>query len=266
MSSRKQIKETDAAKLDAVIEELRRAPEGLSAHDLADSLELDRAGQKSLKELLNRLEGLGLLRRYGQNYRLSGSQKVMIGLIRQRRRKMINFIPDDVGQRVRGRIRVEPEDLNGAFDGDRVLATVSTRQRERYGRVEMILRRGRLRIIGRLRHGFRESWVESMDEKFPFDIEIEGKPETGLADGWVVLVEITSYPVARRNPAGRIIERLGASSDAPGMDIQIVIHKHDLPHIFPDEVIEEAEAVSPVVTKDQIAGRLDLRSRADGDD
>ena len=110
---------------------------------------------------------MGLLRRYGQNYRLSGSPKAMTGLIRQRRRKMINFIPDDVGQRVRGRIRVEPEDLNGAFDGDRVLATVSTLQRERYGRVGMILRRGRLRIIGRLRHGFRESWVESMDENSP---------------------------------------------------------------------------------------------------
>ncbi|HKE05964.1 MAG TPA: RNB domain-containing ribonuclease, partial [Blastocatellia bacterium] len=268
MSSRKQIDQTDAAKIDAVIEELRRAPEGLSAHDLADLLELNRAGQKALKETLNRLESMGLLRRYGQNYRLSGSGRVMTGVIRQRRRKMINFIPDDAEQRVRGRIRVEPEDLNGAFDGDRVLASVSTLQRERYGSVGMILRRGRLRIIGRLRHGFRESWVESLDEKFPFDIEIDGKAPSELAakladkmaDGWVVLVEITSYPVARRNPTGRIIERLGASSDAPGMDIQIVIHKHDLPHVFPDEVIEEAEAVSPVVTKGQIAGRLDLRN------
>ncbi|MGH9753380.1 MAG: ribonuclease R family protein [Blastocatellia bacterium] len=261
MSARKQIAQTDATKIDAVIEELRRAPEGLSAHDLAELLELNRAGQKSLKETLNRLESVGLLRRYGQNYRLSGSQKAMIGVIRQRRRKMINFIPDDIEQRVRGRIRVEAEDLNGAFDGDRVLAGVSTLQRERHGRVEMILRRGRLRIIGRLHHGFRESWVESLDEKFPFDIDVEGKSATEIADGWIVLVEVTSYPVARRNPAGRIIERLGASSDAPGMDIQIVIHKHDLPHIFPDEVIEEAEAASPVVTQDQIAGRLDLRNQ-----
>src|SRR5262245_52562514 len=264
MSSRKQTDQTDAAKIDAVIEELRRAPEGLSAHDLADLLDLNRAGQKTLKETLNRLESAGLLRRYGQNYRLSGSGRVMTGVIRQRRRKMINFIPDDVEQRVRGRIRVEAEDLNGAFDGDRVLVSVSTLQRERYGRVGLILRRGRLRIIGRLRHGFHESWVESLDEKFPFDIEIEGKSPSDLAakmaDGWVVLVEITSYPVARRNPAGRIIERLGASSDAPGMDIQIVIHKHDLPHVFPDEVIEEAEAVSPTVTKGQVAGRLDLRN------
>jgi ribonuclease R len=259
MSSRKKSKETDAEKIEAVIEELRRAPGGLSVSDLAESFELDRAGQKSIKELLNSLQGVGLLRRYGQNYRLSGSDKTMIGIIRQRRRKMISFIPDDVKQQVRGRIRVEPEDLNGAFDGDLVLASVSTRQRERYGRVGMILRRGRLRIIGRLFHGFRGSWVESMDEKFQFDIDLEGKPPADLKDGWIVLVEITSYPVARRNPTGRIIERLGASSAEPGMDIQIVIHKHDLPHIFPDEVIEEAEAVSPVVTKDQIAGRLDLR-------
>src|SRR5215475_9065058 len=197
MSSRKRSKETDAANLDAVIEELRRAPEGLSASDLAESLELNRAGQKSLNELLNRLESLKLLRRHGQNYRLSGSDKTMIGVIRQRRRKMINFIPDDVRQRVRGRIRVETEDLNGAFDGDLVLASVSTRQRERYGRVGIILRRGRLRIIGRLFHGFRGSWVESLDEKFPFDIDLEEKHPTDLKDGWIVLVEITSYPVAR---------------------------------------------------------------------
>src|SRR5215813_1213890 len=260
MSGRKQINQTDAAMINAVIEELRRAPEGLSAQDLADMLELNRAGQKALKELLNRLQRVGLLRRYDQNFRISGSQKAMIGLIRQRRRKLINFIPDDVEQRVRGRIRVEPEDLNGAFDGDLVLAGVSTLQRERYAKVEMILRRGRLRIIGRLRHGFRQTWVESLDEKFPFDIEVEGKSAADVADGWIVLVEVTNYPAARRNPAGRIIERLGASSDAPGMDIQIVIHKHDLPHVFPDEVIEEAEAVSPVVTKGQIAGRLDLRN------
>jgi ribonuclease R len=260
MSDQKKSKETDATKIEAVIEELRRAPEGLSAGDLAELLELNRAGQKSLKELLNRLQGAGLLRRYGQNFRLSGSGKAMIGVIRQRRRKMISFIPDDVEQRVRGRVRVEAEDLNGAFDGDLVLAAVSTRQRERYARVEMILRRGRLRIIGRLFHGFRESYVESLDEKFPFDIDLEGKPPADLKDGWIVLVEITSYPAGfRRNPAGRIIERLGASSDAPGMDIQIVIHKHDLPHIFPEEVIEEAEAASPVVAKNQTAGRLDLR-------
>jgi len=269
MSRRNQINQTAAAPdIGAVIEELRHAPEGLSARDLAELLELNRTEQKALKEMLNRLQSVGLLRRYGQGFRLSNSQKAMFGVIRQRRRKTISFIPDDVEQRSQGRIRVEPEDLNGAFDGDRVIASVSTHQRERsraperYAKVEMILRRGQLRIVGRLQSGFRESWVESLDEKFPFDIEVDRKSVADLADGWILLVEVTGYPnssAAHRNPTGRVIEHLGASSDAPGMDIQIVIYKHDLPHIFPDEVIENAEAVSPIVTKDQIAGRLDLR-------
>src|SRR5262249_7421858 len=198
MSGRKQINQTDATKINAVIEELRRAPEGLSADDLAELLELNRAGQKALKELLNRLQGVGLLRRYGQSFRLSGSQKAMTGMIRQRRRKTINFIPDDVEQRVRGRIRVESEDLNGAFDGDYVLASVSTLQRERYAKVEMILRRGRLRIIGRLRHGFRQSWVESLDEKFPFDIEVEGKPAADTAGRRLRVLAITRHSLPPR--------------------------------------------------------------------
>ena len=91
--------EADGSKLDAVLEELRSAPEGLSESDLAELLELNRAGRKSLKALLNRLESLRLLRRYGQNYRLSGSDKAMIGVIRQRRRKIINFIPDEISMK-----------------------------------------------------------------------------------------------------------------------------------------------------------------------
>jgi ribonuclease R len=230
--------------------------------DLAGIFGLSRAEQKTLKELLNRLQGIGLLRRDGQLFRSSNSPRALIGAIRQRRRKTINFIPDDPAERARGRIRVEAEDLNGAFDGDRVLVAISPQRRDnqRVARVEMILQRGKLQIIGRLHHGYRESWVESLDEKFQYDIEVEGRRATELEDGGIVVVEVTGYPVAKRNPTGRIIESLGASSDEPGMDIRVVIHKHDLPHVFPDEVVEETEVISPVVTEDQIVGRLDLRA------
>ncbi len=262
MSRRKQVNQVSAAlQVETVLEELRQAREGISARDLGEALYLNRTEQKALKELLNRLQGIGLLRRQGDEFRLSESRRALTGAIRQRRRKTISFVPDDATQRARGRIRVAPEDLNGAFDGDRVIASVSphAKDNERTARVEMILRRGQLKIIGRLHHGFRESWVESLDEKFPFDIDLEGKRAEKLDDGWIVVAEVTGYPVAGHNPTGRILEQLGASSDAPGMDIQVVIHKHDLPHIFPEEVLAEAEAASPIVTQDQIEGRLDLR-------
>ncbi|MBO0799754.1 MAG: hypothetical protein J2P31_13110, partial [Blastocatellia bacterium] len=247
--------------LDAVIEAFRESPEGLSTRDLGEMFELGRSSQKTITEFLNRLQGAGVLRRQGQGFRWSNSPRALIGTIRQRRRKTISFIPDEPQQRLAGRIRVGAEDLSGAYDGDRVIAGLlrAAPDKEREARVELILKRGSLKIIGRLQHGYRESWVESLDEKFPYDIEIESKDGAGLSDGWIVLVEITRYPAGRSNPAGRIIENLGASSEAPGMDIQIVIHKHDLPHIFPPEVLQESKSISPHVTKDQIAGRLDLR-------
>ena len=259
---KKQINETASVlDLNAVLAELRQAQEGLSARDLADVLELNRAQQKALTPLLNRLQSVGLLRRHGQDFQWAQQQRALLGTIRQRRRKTIHFIPDDPAARKLGRIRVEPEELHGAFDGDRVIASLSraNQRNEREARVEMILQRGQLRIVGRLQHGFRQSWVESLDEKFAYDIDLVGTEAKQLADGWIVRVEITSYPAFQRNPQGRIIEALGANSDEPGMDINIVIHKHDLPHIFPDEVLAEAEAHSPVVTDEQRAGRLDWR-------
>jgi ribonuclease R len=123
-------------------------------------------------------------------------------------------------------------------------------------------------IIGRLHHGFRKSWVEPIDEMFSFDIEVDRDEAAKLENGWVVLVEVTGYSSRStkrsgfphsQNPTGRIVEKLGASSTEPGMDINIVIYKHDLPHVFPPEVLADAEAVSPVVTEAQLAGRQDWR-------
>lgn len=271
MSRKKQINQTAATvDPDELLAAIRREPDGLTVVELAELFELSRAEQKSVSLLLNQLQGCGLLRQRGQEFRWADSNRAMVGTIRQRRRKTINFIPDDAHERARGRIRIAAEDLNGAFDGDRVVVSLarSAQSNDREAKVEMLLKRGQLRIVGRLHHGFRESWVESLDEKFPFDIEIGGGEAVELEDDWIVLVEITGYPSGsmkrsgvhhRQNPRGRIVEKLGATSGEPGMDINIVIYKHDLPHIFPPEVLDEADAVSPVVTEEQLVGRLDLR-------
>ena len=110
----------------------------------------------------------------------------------------------------------------------------------------MIVKRGVLRIIGRLHYGlrgWRDAWVEALDEKFLHDIDLTSTEGKELTEGHIVIVEITSYPGFHRRPQGHIVETLGASSDEPGMDINIVIHKHDLPHVFPDEVLAEAVLV-----------------------
>ena len=64
-------------------------------------------------------------------------------------------------------------------------------------------------------------------------------------EGVVVDVEITDWPSATQNPRGRVIEILGEENDF-GVDVEIMIRKFHLPHRFPPEVIEEAQAIENI--------------------
>jgi ribonuclease R len=82
--------------------------------------------------------------------------------------------------------------------------------------------------------------------------------ETGSGlEGMVVDVEITDWPTPSRPARGRVIEVLGREDDF-GVDVEIVIRKHHLPHIFPANVLDEARAVAHLDEK-EAALRRDFR-------
>jgi ribonuclease R len=58
-------------------------------------------------------------------------------------------------------------------------------------------------------------------------------------EGLAVDVEITDFPAPGRPARGRVIEVLGPP-DAFGVDVEIMIRKHHLPHVFPANVLAEA--------------------------
>ncbi|RXH58917.1 ribonuclease R family protein [Granulicella sibirica] len=62
-------------------------------------------------------------------------------------------------------------------------------------------------------------------------------------EGLAVDVEITDFPLPGRPAKGRVIEVLGPP-DAFGVDVEIVIRKHHIPHVFPTNVLAEATASS----------------------
>ncbi len=81
-------------------------------------------------------------------------------------------------------------------------------------------------------------------------------------EGLAVDVELTQFPAQGRPALGRIIEVLGPP-DAFGVDVEIVIRKHHLPHTFPTKAIAEAherakESVARV-DEDELARREDFR-------
>jgi ribonuclease R len=74
----------------------------------------------------------------------------------------------------------------------------------------------------------------------------------------VVDVEITDWPTATQQPRGRVFEIVGYEEDF-GVDVEIIIRKHHLPHRFPEQVLAEAEAVEPVIPSVEIRKRRDFR-------
>ncbi len=76
-------------------------------------------------------------------------------------------------------------------------------------------------------------------------------------EGIVVDVEITDFPTANRLARGRVIEVLG-DPDAFGVDVEMIIRKHHLPHIFPETVLTEAREVAHL-DPETVAHRRDFR-------
>jgi ribonuclease R len=74
----------------------------------------------------------------------------------------------------------------------------------------------------------------------------------------VVEVEIIQWPSATQSPRGRVTEILGYEDDF-GVDVEMIIRKHHIPHVFPPEVLEEAQEINPIVPQKEIAARRDFR-------
>ncbi len=76
--------------------------------------------------------------------------------------------------------------------------------------------------------------------------------------GQQVLARIENWPASDLTPEGYITKILGFPDEA-GVDIQRVIHEHNLPINFPQRVLAEARALPEKITKSDLAGRHDFR-------
>jgi ribonuclease R len=75
----------------------------------------------------------------------------------------------------------------------------------------------------------------------------------------IVNVEILEFPEDGEYAVGRVIEILGRPDDF-GVDVEIMIRKHHIPHHFSPEVLEQAQGFSNIIRQDELAGRKDYRA------
>jgi ribonuclease R len=195
------------------------------------------------------------------------------------------LVPDSPMPRVEGDLFIGRDGLGDAMHGDRVLARIERRRADgrAEGRVVQIVEREHPTIVGLFRYGPHGNVVLPYDVRILHEVIIppgaeltpELREKIGAAgsggapvpnsrtriaelDGAVVNVELTRFPKGGLAPAGRVIEILGRPGDI-GVDVEIVIRKHHLANIFPDDVQREARATQQQVAESDLAGRRDFR-------
>ncbi|MGH9591736.1 MAG: ribonuclease R family protein, partial [Bryobacteraceae bacterium] len=80
-----------------------------------------------------------------------------------------------------------------------------------------------------------------------------------LLDGAVVNIELLRFPHGGIPATGRVMEVLGRPGEM-GVDIEIILRKHHIPHGFSPEVIAESERVAMPPGEAVLAGRRDFRA------
>jgi ribonuclease R len=154
-----------------------------------------------------------------------------------------------------------PKQMHKVLHGDIALARVTgidRRGRQEGGIVE-VLERANMKVVGRLFIEHDVAFVIAENKRINQDILVLPASLGGAKEGQVVVVEIVEQPSKQAEPIGRVVEILGNYAD-PGMEIEIALRKHDLPHEWPNDVLSAAKKLPKKVDAKDIKGRRDLRT------
>jgi len=153
-----------------------------------------------------------------------------------------------------------PHEMRKVMHGDHALASVTGQDRRgrREGSILEVLERRLTRLIGRFAIESGISFVTPDDARIQRNVQIPLEAREGAQHGQLVVCEITAPGDARKPAIGRILTVLGDAL-TPSLVVETAIHGHALPHIFPQEVLDEAAAVPLDVDAAACQGRVDLR-------
>ncbi|MEO8100719.1 MAG: ribonuclease R [Acidobacteriota bacterium] len=181
---------------------------------------------------------------------------------------------------LRGDVYLAKEAASRAMHGDRVIVRIGRFEADGrgHGEIVRVLRRANPQVVGEFRvarkgfvvvpHDDRlRNWIEiapdmvlpppkpSPDRVGPAPQKVT-RPED--LDGMIVTAEILDYGDDGDRPYGRVIEILGKPGDF-GIDVEILIRAHHIPHQFPEDVLEQARTLNGPIPPEEIARRQDFR-------
>jgi ribonuclease R len=155
---------------------------------------------------------------------------------------------------------MSPREMNPLLHNDRAMVRIVgiDKKGRREGAVVEILERNTHQIVGRLYKEDGFTYVVPDQKNIAQTVLIQQGGVGKAKQGQIVVAEIVEQPTKQRQPIGRIIEVLGDHL-APGMEIEMAIRSHELPHVWPDELLQEIESLTADVPESAKLDRTDLR-------
>ncbi|WP_026957895.1 ribonuclease R [Aliagarivorans taiwanensis] len=153
-----------------------------------------------------------------------------------------------------------PKEMAKVFHGDFALAAPSSMDKRgrREGKILRVLKQRKLELVGRFFVEGQTRFVVPDDTRINQDIVIPKSATMGARQGQVVVVEITERPVLNRNAMGKVVDILGEKME-PGMEVQVALRNHDIPHSWPEAVLKSVSSLKEEVEESAKQGRVDLR-------
>jgi ribonuclease R len=232
-----------------------------SVRELLQALRIPKEERPAFRRRLKHLVAAGeLIETRNRHYGLPERMDLVVGRLDMNPQGFGFVRPERQLDGARRDIYVAGVHLNEAMHGDRVVVRIERRRDDTRpeGRIVRILERSSSTVVGRFvidPSGL--GFVVPFDRRVLMDIAVPDA--SGVDPGQMVTVEIIRWPTPTRNPVGRIIEVLG-DIDTPGVDIQIIIRKHNIPDRHSEESIEEARRLGGQVREKDLANRTDFRT------
>lgn len=161
---------------------------------------------------------------------------------------------------------IPPDCLNSAQNGDRVIVRIMKHGDMVSGRsghrdeceVVRILERHNKTYVGTYKPKKHYAYVVPDNLTFGQDIIVPLDAAYHAQEGDKVLVEITNWGNQHEIPEGKVITRLGKSSE-PGIDVLSLVYRYDLSPSFTKEQVMEAKRIEAEPIDLQLERRCDFR-------
>lgn len=142
--------------------------------------------------------------------------------------------------------------INSALNKDEVMISLHREKNEEVGQVVKVIKRFKTQMVGRVKSKNKKYYLESLDQSINQWIPLKTKKSDQIKTNHMVVAQITSYEPL----VCQFLYSLGHMNDAQ-VDIKALLSEFDIPLVFSEAILKEANQVS--LLKDK-GNRTDLRS------